>query len=70
MLAHESQIALAAVWRSDYDRCREIYGVKSDYSKRLRQHLLKAAREVSLTTLARNTLRVTTPVDGAAQGRS
>ena len=70
MSVRESQITVASVWRSDYERCREIYGVTSDSTKRLRAQLVKAARDTSLARVTRDTLLgVVTQIDDERRGR-
>lgn len=70
MLARESEFTAATVWRSDYERCRDIYGVTSDYAKRLRAQLIKASRDANLIRSTRDSLLgVVTQIDDERRGR-
>lgn len=69
MSARESELTAASVWRSDYERYREIYGVASDFSRRLRAQLIKAAREEGLSRPKRDSLLgVVTQIDDEGRG--
>jgi hypothetical protein len=69
MLARDSEFTAASVRRSDYERCREICGVASYYTSRLRTQLIKAS-QMSLTRLTRDSLLdVVVQIDDERRGR-
>ncbi len=70
MLARESELTVASVWRSDYERCREIYGMTSEHTQRLRAQLIKASQDKNLSRPKRDSLlEVVTQIEDERRGR-